>query len=86
MIVVVGFFFATPIVMLGIGSFRNAPPGQTAQWSLDAFARTFADPVTYATFWNSTVLALSSTLLSTALALTLVFFVILELLLEFDQF
>lgn len=75
LIVVVGFFFATPIVMLGIGSFRNAPPGQAALWSLDAFARTFADQVTYTTFWNSTVLALSSTLLSTALALTLVFFV-----------
>lgn len=75
LIIVVGFFFATPIVMLGVGAFRNAPPGQDAQWSLDAFARTFTDPATYTTFWNSTVLALSSTLLSTVLALALVFFV-----------
>jgi iron(III) transport system permease protein len=69
------FLFALPIIMLGIGAFRNAPPGLPAEWSFDAFGRTFSDPNTYKTFGTSVFIAVVSSVLSVALALILVFLV-----------
>lgn len=74
-VAVAAFLFALPLVMLGIGAFRNAPPGQDAEWSLDAFSRTFTNPEVYRTFGNSIVIAVVTAVLSTALALILVFLV-----------
>lgn len=74
-VAIAAFLFALPVVMLAVGSFRNAPPGQEAKWSLDAFARTFTDSEMYRTFGNSIVIAVVSAVLSTVLALVLVFLV-----------
>ena len=75
LIVVSLFLFAVPIVMLIIGAFRNAPPSAPAQWSLDAFVRTYTDPDSYRTLGNSVILALSSTLIGVVIALVLAFLV-----------
>ncbi|GAB3365287.1 ABC transporter permease [Modestobacter lapidis] len=75
LIVVSVFLFALPIVMLIIGAFRNAPPGLPAQWSLDAFGRTYTDPDSYTTLGNSAMLSGGGTILATVVALLLAFLV-----------
>lgn len=75
LVALAAFLFALPVVMLGIGAFRNAPPGQGARWSFDAFGRTFSDPETFETFFNSMGIAITCAVASTALALVLVFLV-----------
>jgi iron(III) transport system permease protein len=75
LIVVCTFLFALPIVMLVIGAFRNAPPGLPAQWSLDAFTRTYTDPAAYETLKNSVLLSGGGTIMATVVALLLAFMV-----------
>lgn len=75
LLIVSFFLFAVPILMLVVGAFRNAPPGSPALWSLDAFGRTYTDPESYRTLWNSVILAGSSTLFSTTIAFMLAFLV-----------
>ncbi|MQA84534.1 MAG: ABC transporter permease subunit [Streptosporangiales bacterium] len=69
------FLFALPIAMLAVGAFRNAEPGLPAQWSFDAFRRTYVDPATYETLRNSVLLSTSVTILSTATGVILAFLV-----------
>ncbi|MER7797136.1 iron ABC transporter permease [Microbacterium sp. NPDC096154] len=76
LVVIAALLFALPVVMLVIGAFRNAPPGQRANWSFDAFGRTLGNADTYATFANSVVIAVVCAACSVILALVLVFFAV----------
>ncbi|WP_119696286.1 ABC transporter permease [Microbacterium halotolerans] len=76
LVVIAVLLFALPVIMLVIGAFRNAPPGQAAQWSFDAFGRTLANPATYSTFADSVVIAVVCAACSVILALVLVFFAV----------
>lgn len=76
LVILAVLLFALPVVMLIIGAFRNAPPGQPARWSLDAFGRTLANPDTYGTFANSVLIAVLCAGFSVILALVLVFFAV----------
>ncbi|MDF5756940.1 iron ABC transporter permease [Spongiactinospora sp. TRM90649] len=58
----------SPVVMLVVGAFRTSPPGLPGEWSLEPFAEAYGDPVTYTTLRNSAILAVSTKLISTALA------------------
>ncbi|MCS5734515.1 ABC transporter permease [Herbiconiux daphne] len=75
LIVISLFLFALPIVMLVVGAFRNAAPGAPAQWSFEAFVRTYTDPASYTTLGNSVILAGSSTAIGVVVALVLAFLV-----------
>jgi len=76
LVALAAFLFAMPVVMLGVGAFRNAPPGQEPKWSFDAFVRTFTNPDTFGTFLNSLVIAVVCAAASVVLGLLLVFFVV----------
>lgn len=76
LVVVAVLLFALPVVMLVVGAFRNAPPGQPPQWSFDAFGRTLGGASTYSTFVNSLVIAVVCAAFSVLLALVLVFFAV----------
>ncbi len=75
LLLVSAFLFGLPILMLVIGAFRNAPPGAPAQWSLDAFGRTYGALDSYRTLGNSVMLAGAATLIGTTVAIILVFLV-----------
>lgn len=75
LLAVCAFLFAVPIAMLVVGAFRNAPPGLPAQWSVDAFVRTYTDPVSYSTLLNSVLLSGGGTVAATVVALLLAFLV-----------
>ncbi|RGE18954.1 iron ABC transporter permease [Leucobacter sp. wl10] len=75
LLVVSVFLFALPILMLIVGAFRNAPPGQAPAWSLEAFARTYGNPDTFLALGNSALLAVSSTLIGVSAAIVLAFLV-----------
>lgn len=75
MVLVCAFLFGAPILMLGIGAFRNAEPGQPAQWSFEALSTAYADGSTYTTLSNSIILATAATAGSTVIAVVLAFLV-----------
>lgn len=75
LIAVAALLFALPIVMLVVGAFRNAPPGAPAQWSVDAFTRTYTDGDSYHTLGNSVMLAAAGTVIGAVVALLLAFLV-----------
>lgn len=65
LVVVVGYLFVWPVMMLLIGMFRSAPPGVPGEWSTAAFTATFSDVATWTALRNSLVYAASSTALAT---------------------
>ena len=69
------FLFAMPIVMLVWGAFRNASPGQTANWSFGAFTRAYTSADTWVDFRNSIVLSLSVTIIAVVVGVILAFLV-----------
>ena len=75
LIAVSALLFGLPIIMLIVGAFRNAPPGVPAQWSTDAFTRTYGDSESYRTLGNSVLLAGAATIVGTTVAILLVFLV-----------
>ena len=75
LIAVTAFLCGLPIIMLVVGAFRNAPPGEPALWSTDAFVRTYADSDSYRTLGNSVMLAVAATLIGMTAAILLVFLV-----------
>lgn len=63
------FFFLWPVVMVAVGSFRTTLPGQPGNtWTLDRFTSVYTDGSTYSVLWQTVVLAVSVTVLSTLIA------------------
>ncbi len=71
--VVLAVLLAWPAVMLVIGAFRTAAPGNGGEWTLGAFGQTFAAPGTLQAIGSSLLLALVTTLVGTALAASFAF-------------
>lgn len=67
------FLFVYPVVMLFVGAFRNADPVQPAQWGFQGFTEVYTNPQTYATFGNSLILAVTTTVLAMLFALYMAF-------------
>lgn len=64
--------FAWPVVMLGYGAFRTAPPGfGHARWSASGFTAALSSGTVWHAFGNSLILSGSTVLISTALAVYL---------------
>jgi len=59
--------YVVPILMLVIGAFRDAAPGQPGSWTLDGFVDAFADPRTWSSLGNSLWLALMMGVISTVI-------------------
>ncbi|GAA4225346.1 iron ABC transporter permease [Actinomadura meridiana] len=53
-----------PLVMLLVGAFRSAPPGQSGAWTLSAFPDVFGDGRTYHALLNSVLFSVGSTALA----------------------
>ncbi|WP_283137149.1 ABC transporter permease [Rhizohabitans arisaemae] len=68
LVVAVCVLCVSPVIMLIAGAFRTSPPGLPGEWSTAPFLEAYADPATYSTFGSSVVLAVSTKLISTALA------------------
>lgn len=64
---IVALLFFYPLVMLGNGAFRTAPPGLAGSWSVDGFVNAYTTSATYATLKNSLLLSLSIQLFTVAL-------------------
>jgi len=60
--------FVLPAAMLVVGAFRDAPPTQEGSWSLTGLIQTYTSPATYLVAANSIILAVSTSLLSTGIA------------------
>ncbi|HEY7064602.1 MAG TPA: iron ABC transporter permease [Chloroflexota bacterium] len=73
LLVLLLFLTGYPLLMLLYGSLRSAPPGLPGTLSLGGFATAYGDPLTYQTWGNSLLLAGSTTVLSTALAIFFAF-------------
>jgi len=56
-LLIVGFFTLYPVVMLLFGSFRDAPPGEAANFTLAAYRDAYTDSSTYRVLLNSLVIA-----------------------------
>lgn len=65
---VVIILYVLPIVMLIVGAFRDAAPGQPGSWTLDGFRTAFSDPRTWTSLGNSLWLALMMGLIGTGIA------------------
>ncbi|MFC6882576.1 MULTISPECIES: ABC transporter permease [Actinomadura] len=64
------FFFLWPVVMVAVGAFRTALPGQAGNtWTAGRIAKVYTDGSTYSVLWQTVVLAVSVTVLSTLIAL-----------------
>lgn len=61
--------FVWPVVMIAIGAFRTALPGEAGEWSVDGFARAFTDAGTYRSLRQTLGLALAVAVLSKLLAI-----------------
>ncbi|MFI0372960.1 ABC transporter permease [Actinomadura sp. 1N219] len=63
-LILVGFatlLLGWPLVMLLVGAFRSAPPGQSGSWTLSAFPDVFGDARTYDALLNSILFAVGAT-------------------------
>lgn len=69
----VAVFYVWPLVMLVVGAFSTAAPGDAGEWSLAALGTTFASAGTRTAIGNSVLLAASVTTLSVTLAFALAF-------------
>lgn len=75
LLAVAGFLFGYPVVMLGVGAFRNTDPSLPPEWSGRGFEHAYTDSATYETLRNSLILSVSVTVISTVLAIALAFLV-----------
>lgn len=69
----VAVFYVWPLVMLAVGAFSTAAPGDAGDWSLAALGTTLASAATRAAIGNSVLLAVSVTTLAVTLAFALAF-------------
>lgn len=74
-VVVCTLLFVLPVVTIVLGAFRSGPPGQPAEWTFDAIARTWSDGRTYGTLRDSVLLSTSVAAFSTLLGAYLAFLV-----------
>lgn len=60
--------YVVPIVMLAVGAFRDAAPGQPGSWTIDGIIDAFGDPRTWRSLANSLWLALGMGVIGTGIA------------------
>ena len=63
--------FVWPVVMLGIGAFRTAPPGLGGHWTTHGFTSTITSGTTWRAFGDSLILSGATVLIATSLAMYL---------------
>lgn len=67
-LLIVTLFYFVPILMLIIGAFRDAPPGQPGNFSLAGVEEAFSNPATWQSLGNSLWLAVMVGIISTGIA------------------
>lgn len=71
----VALLFVGPVVMLVVGAFRTAPPGQEGTWSAESFLAAWSSPRTLAVLGATILLAVIVTVVSVAVAVAIVYVV-----------